>query len=72
MAYRVRLKGSPDGQVFDFRDYDDAFNFASMAVESGTYQDYHYRTDANGASVKYWDDPEPIAVTIVKVGVDEE
>ena len=32
--YRVRLEGSPEGQVFDFRNYDDAFNFASMAVEN--------------------------------------
>lgn len=70
MKYRVRLEGSPEGQVFDFVNYDDAFNFASMAVESGTYQDYHYRADANGASVKYWDDPEPIKVEIRKVGVE--
>lgn len=72
MKYRVRLKGSPEGQVFDFVNYDDAMNFASMAVEFGTYQDYHYRTDANGQSIKYWDDPEPVEVSIVKVGVSEE
>lgn len=72
MKYRVRLKGSPEGQVFDFANYDDAMNFASMAVEFGTYQDYHYKKDENDQSIKYWDDPEPVEASIVKVGVDEE
>lgn len=66
--YRVRLEGSPDGQVFDFRNWDDAFQFASMAVESGTFQDYHYVTE-DGVSVKVWDDPKPIEVRLK--GVDE-
>lgn len=69
MAYRVRFEGSEEGQKFDFRNYDDAFNFASMAVESGTYQNYHYITDGDGKSVKVWDDPKPVEVRIV--GVDE-
>lgn len=68
MAYRVRLEGSKDGQKFDFANYDDAFNFASMAVEHGTYQDYHFITE-DGETVKVWDEPKPVEVRIV--GVDE-
>jgi hypothetical protein len=62
--YKVTLSGSKDGQKFCFSNYDDAFQFASMAVESGTFQDYHYE-----GNVKTWDDPVPVAVTIV--GVEE-
>ena len=62
--YRVRLEGSPEGQVFDFRNYDDAFNFASMAVESGTFQDYHFAKDENGDTIKVWEDPKPIEVSV--------
>ena len=69
MSYKVRLEGSYDGQCFNFANYDDAFQFASMAVESGTYQDYHYIEDVNGESVKVWGDPKPIEVRIV--GVEE-
>lgn len=69
MAYRVRLEGSPEGQVFDFRNYDDAFNFASMAVENGTYRDWHYVEDENGKNIVVWDDPKPIEVRVR--GVDE-
>lgn len=68
MAYRVRLEGSHDGQKFDFANYDDAFQFASMAVEYGTYQDYHFITE-NGETTKVWDDPKPVEVRIV--GVEE-
>ena len=69
MAYRVRLEGSPDNQVFSFRNYDDAFNFASMAVENGTYQDYHFDKDENGETIKIWDNPMPLEVRIK--GVDD-
>ena len=41
MAYKVRFEGSNERQLFLFRNYDDAFNFASLAVEHGTYQDFH-------------------------------
>ena len=67
--YRVRLEGSRDGQCFDFANYDDAFQFASMAVEYGTYQDGHWTTNEEGETVKIWDDPKPIEVRIV--GVEE-
>ena len=60
--YRVRLEGSYDGQCFNFANYDDAFQFASMAVEYGTYQDSHYTEEG-----KVWDDPKPIEVRIVAV-----
>ena len=69
MAYRVRLEGSPDGQSFDFPNYDDAMNFASMAVEYGTYQGYHWGKDEAGNSMQLWDDPKPLEVRIV--GVEE-
>ena len=67
--YRVRLEGSYEGQCFNFTNYDDAFQFASMAVEYGTYQDSHYITDEEGQTIKVWDDPKPIEVRIV--GVEE-
>ena len=67
--YRVRLEGSYDGQCFNFANYDDALQFASMAVEYGTYQDSHYTTDEEGETIKVWDDPKPIEVRIV--GVEE-
>ena len=69
MPYRVRLEGSLDGQVFSFRNYDDAFQFASMAVEHGTYQDYHFIKDENGETIKEWEDPKPVEVRVV--GVEE-
>lgn len=69
MSYRVRLEGSPDGQVFNFRNYDDALHFVAMAVEYGTYQDYHYIKDENGETIKTWDDPKPVEVRVV--GVEE-
>ena len=67
--YRVKLEGSYDGQCFNFTNYDDAFQFASMAVEYGTYQESHYTTNDEGETVKVWDDPKPIEVRIV--GVEE-
>ena len=69
MAYRVRLEGSYDGQKFDFTNYDDALQFASMAIDNGTFQDSHYVKDENGKSVLEWDNPKPIEVRIV--GVEE-
>ena len=50
MAYRVRLEGSEEGQKFDFRNYDDALNFASLAIEYGTYQGYRWTHDEKGES----------------------
>lgn len=69
MSYRVKLEGSPDTQVFKFRNYDDAFNFASMAIENGTFQDYDFVKDENGETVKVWHDPMPLEVRIK--GVDD-
>lgn len=69
MAYRVKLEGSPDGQKFDFPNYDDALNFVSMAVEYGTFQDYTFDYDKDGKALKVWDDPHPIKVTMM--GVEE-
>lgn len=69
MSYKVRLEGSPEGQVFKFRNYDDAFNFASMAVENGTFQDYHFIKGDDGETTKVWDDPMPLEVRVV--GVDD-
>lgn len=70
MVYRVRLEGSPEGQVFDFANYDDALNFASMAIEGGTYQNYRYEKDEEGNTIKVWDDPAPLRATIGKAGVE--
>lgn len=67
MAYRVRLEGSPEEQVFRFKNYDDAFNFASMAVDAGTYQDYHFERDEKGESIKIWDNPVKIEVRVREV-----
>jgi hypothetical protein len=64
--YRVRLEGSPEGQRFDFVNYDDALNFASMAMAGGMYQDYHYITTDEG-SAKVWDDPHHLEVRLVEV-----
>lgn len=62
MSYRVRFEGSNERQLFLFRNYDDAFNFASLAVENGTYQDYHYSDDQ-----KIEEEPHHINVSIVEV-----
>lgn len=67
MAYRVRLEGSPDSQVFSFRNYDDALSFASLAMENGTYQDYRFDKDENGETVRIWDDPMPLEVRLKEV-----
>ena len=49
MSYRVILEGSNDRQILSFRNHDDALNFASMAVENGAYQDFHYEpVDGDG------------------------
>lgn len=68
--YKVTLSGSSEGQEFRFHNYDDAFDFASMAVESGTFQDSHLKKDEEADNyITIWDDPVPVAVTIV--GVNE-
>lgn len=62
--YKVTLSGSKEGQQFCFHNYDDAFQFASMAIDNGLYQDYEWSD-----GTKMWLDPVPVAATIV--GVDE-
>ena len=62
MAYRVWFEGSNERQLFLFRNYDDAFNFASLAVDNGTYQDYHYMDDQ-----KIEELPHHINVSIMEV-----
>lgn len=71
MAYKVILEGSNDRVSFMFRNNDDAFQFASMAVEHGTYRDFHWEPkDGDAYGVKVDDDePRPIQVTIT--GVEE-
>ena len=66
--YRVTFEGSLEGQQFLFRNYDDAFNFASMAVDNGTYQDYHYEEkDGDPFGAKVEEEPHPLKVTVVGV-----
>lgn len=55
MAYRVKLEGGYDEQQFVFRNYDDALNFASMAVDNGTFQGYRE------------EEPHPIRVTLYRI-----
>ena len=67
--YRVMFEGSKDEQRFLFDNYDDAFNFASMAVDNGTFQDYELIKKENGAYERSYHEPAPIKVTVV--GVEE-
>ena len=67
--YRVKFEGSPDEQKFFFANYDDAFSFASMAVEAGTYQNYKLIPGKDGKFETEYFEPHPIAVTIQ--GVEE-
>jgi hypothetical protein len=70
MSYRVILEGSNDRQILSFRNHDDALNFASMAVENGVYQDFHYEPkDGDSFSVRVDDEPRPLQVTMM--GVDD-
>ena len=70
MAYKVILEGSNDRVDFLFRNNDDAFQFANMAVEFGTYRDFLYEPkDGDAYGVKVEDEPRPIQVTIM--GVEE-
>lgn len=70
MAYKVRLEGSNDRVNFLFRNNDDAFQFANMAVEYGLYQDYHYEPkDGDPYGNRVDDEPRPLQVTIM--GVEE-
>ena len=68
MSYRVKLQGSPDEQRFEFHNYDDAFNFALMAVDHGTFQEYELIKNGETYERSYFE-PEPIEVTVV--GVDD-
>jgi hypothetical protein len=65
MMYRVAFEGSLEGQQFLFRNYDDALAFASLAMDNGTYTDYHY----DGNHEKYYDEPHPLMITLQ--GVEE-
>lgn len=67
--YRVMFEGSKDEQRFLFNNYDDAFNFASMAVDNGTFQDYELIKKEDGSYERSYYEPAPIKVTVV--GVDE-
>lgn len=70
MAYKVILEGSNDRVNFLFRNNDDAFQFANMAVEYGSYQDYHYEPkDGDPYGNRVDDEPRPLQVTIM--GVEE-
>lgn len=70
MSYRVILEGSNDRQILSFRNHDDALNFASMAVENGMYQDYHFEeSDGDAFGTRVEDDPRPLRVSIM--GVDD-
>lgn len=70
MAYRVMLEGSNERQKFLFTNYDDAFQFASMAVESGTYQDYHFEPkDDDPLGKRVEEEPHPLRVSVQ--GVEE-
>lgn len=64
--YKVTFEGSFAGQKFLFRNYDDALQFASLAMESGEFADYEY--DAVN-KVKIWEEPHPIQITLQ--GVEE-
>ena len=65
MAYKVMFEGSNERQLFMFRNYDDAFNFASLAVENGTYQDFHYEaTEEDAFGTKVEEEPRPIRVSV--------
>lgn len=66
MAYKVTLEGSNDSQMILFRNHDDALQFASMAVEYGTFQDYHYEKK-DGEHVKVYDEQKPLEVRIARV-----
>lgn len=70
MSYKVILEGSNDRQLLSFRNHDDALNFASMAIENGTYQDFHYEAvDGDPYGNRVEDEPRPLSVTIM--GVDD-
>ena len=69
MAYRVMFQGSKDEQKFLFSNYDDAFNFASMAVDNGTFQDYELIKKDDDSYERHYFEPTPIEVTIM--GVDD-
>ena len=67
--YKVMFEGSNERQLFLFHNYDDAFNFASLAVENGTYQDYHLITKEDGTFERIEEEPHPLRVSVQ--GVDE-
>lgn len=66
MAYKITLEGSLEGQKFIFRNYDDALQFASLAVDNGIYVDYHYEDHQ-----KVFDPPHPILIVLQGVDDDE-
>lgn len=63
--YRVTFEGSFEGQQFLFRNYDDALQFASLAMDNGTYQDYHFDDEHH----RIYDEPHPLEITLQ--GVEE-
>lgn len=70
MLYRVLLQGSSDRQVFSFENYDDALEFASMAMDHGTFRDFHYEAEGDDPFARKVDDePKPLIVSMMGVEV---
>ena len=70
MRYRVILQGSTDRQLFMFENYDDALEFASMAMDHGKFRDLHYEAEGDDPFARQEDDePKPLLVSMM--GVEE-
>lgn len=70
MRYRVILQGSTDRQLFMFENYDDALEFASMAMDHGKFRDFHYEAEGDDPFARQVDDePKPLLVSMM--GVEE-
>lgn len=66
MAYKVKIETTDVD--FYFVNVDDALNFASMAAEYGSVEEYHYDKDESGAHFKVSDGWRPVVVKFGKVG----
>lgn len=60
MAYKVEIEGGSN-QRFTFINYDDALNFASLVVDYGTTEEYHYEDHT-----RISDGWRPIKVTLTR------
>lgn len=65
MAYKVEIEKS--GIEFTFINIDDALNFASMAAEYGSVEDYHFERDVNGEPFRVSDGWRPVIVSYTKI-----